>query len=181
MLKKITRKILKDQSSPNMGRNSPDEIISSKPGAVSKWIFPIYTVTLILIFSVVSFIHHPEIVKTEGIITGSNASGDMIWVEAEIQESNIPKIVSGQSVLMHFTDTPSATSGLVQGVLQKVTPTPGNKKILVGVMLKRRLPAEGEKGIPRIKGSKLDLLIIIKDVRLLQHILNRSTRSKKTQ
>jgi len=181
MLKIINEKIAKDRYWRNIRKNSSNEIISFKPGAVSKWIFPVYTGIIILIFSVVFFIHHPDIVMANGMITGTNAATGMIWAEVDMQESNISKIVSGQSVQMRFTGYPSAQFGIVQGLLQQFTPTPGYKRIVMGVMLKNGLPANREKSIPCKKGAKVNLLIIVKDMRLFQHILYKSSKSIKLQ
>lgn len=173
MLKIINQKTSKDRFWRNVKRNSSNEIISAKPGAVSKWIFPAYTVSIVLLFSVVLFIHHLETVTADGVIAGTNAAGDIIWIEADIQKNNISKIVSGKSVQVRFTEYPAAQSGMVQGVLEQATQTSACNRTLVRISLK--------KSIQYKKGAKVDLLVIIKDMRLLQHILHRSSQSVKLQ
>ncbi len=163
----------------NVKRNSHNEIISFKPGAVSKFIFPVYAGVIILALSIVWFVRHPEIVIANGVITGSNAAGNVVWAEVDLKESNIKKIVPGESVQLRFDEYPYARFGMVQGSLQKVTLMQNNKRISVQVILPNGLTTSKKKIIPFIKGEKLDLLIIVKDRRLLQHILSRSSKSIK--
>ena len=176
MLKKVNEKKLMDVFWRNVNRNSPNEIISLKPGAVSKWIFPAYAGILIFAFSIVWFIHHPETVPGHGVITGTNVSGNIVWVEADLQESTIKKIASGQVVQLRFDDYPSAQFGIVKGSLRQVIPTPADKKIALQVGLANGLTTNRQKTIPYKKGAKIDILIVIKDVRLLEHILYRSSK-----
>ena len=181
MLKVINKKISKDRYWRNVRRNSSNEIISAKPGAVSKWIFPAFTASIILLFSVVFFIHHLETVRADGVITSANAAGDVIWVDANMQEDNIQKLVSGQPVQVRFAGSAATQPGIVQGLLEQATPTPAYNRISVRISLKSGSPANPGKSIFYKKGAKVNLLIIIKDMRLLQHILQRGSQSIKPQ
>jgi hypothetical protein len=181
MLKVINKKILKDRFWRDVRRNAPNEIISAKPGAVAKWIFPTFIASAFLLFSVVFFIHHLETVTANGVITGTNTAGDIIWVEADMQEGNKGKIVPGQSVQVRFTGSPAEIPGMVPGLLEQATPTPVYNRTSVRILLKNGLPANLRKSSRHKKGTKVELLIIIKDMRLLQHILHRSSQSVKPQ
>lgn len=176
MLKIIREKKLADRFWFNVRKNSPNEIISLKPGVISKWIFPIYAGIVIITFSIVWFIHHPEIVMGDGVITDINVSGEKLWVEVDLQESNIKMIVPGQPVQLRFNDYPSAQFGIVKGSLQQVVTTQIDKKVLVLLALQTRLTTNQNKNIPYKKGVKVDILIIVKNFRLIEHILHGSSK-----
>src|SRR5690349_2886925 len=177
MLKIIDEVKLIDRFWRNVRQNANNEIISSRPGPVSRWIFPVYTIIIIIILSIAWFIHHPEIVIADGIITGTKVSGNMVWADVELQGDNLQKITSGQSVQMRFNEYPSARFGMVPGALRQVTRIPVDKKVMVHVWLPDGLTTNRKRSIPFKEGAKVNLLIIIKDMRLIQRIWHGSAKA----
>ena len=54
------------------------EIISKKPGFLSKWALLIFVVVLILLVSTTWFIHYPDVVKTRATLMATNAPKEII-------------------------------------------------------------------------------------------------------
>ena len=174
MLKVIIENKLVKRFSRKVKEDSLTGILPAKPGVLSKWIFPLFLGIIVFSIGTLWFIPHPEIVTTKAVITGMNTSGNAIYVELDVSGNNLQSIDSGQLVQMRFYDYNSSRFGVVEARLQHVSDTPINNALTALVSLPRGLITRQNKIIPYKAGAKADVLIITKDMRLLERIFYKS-------
>jgi hypothetical protein len=157
----------------NLAVNDGDGIISYKPGWFSKWVFPLFIGIVILTTTTLWLIHHPDMIVSRGIITGIDSSRKIISLEVQIPQKSLHKIALGQPSKIKFDDYPADSCGFVTGNLQYLTGA-RDDYLFVRLQLHNGLTTNQNKFIPYRKGLKVSMLIIIKDLRLLQRIFYKS-------
>lgn len=158
-----------------------NEIVPARPGSISMWIFPLYACILIVVLTTLWSIHHPEIVNTKAQLTGRNGPDNSLTVEIDIPENYFYKIDSGQQVQLRFYEYPYLQFGVVTGKLQQVSAVHFNKTVTARVLLPDGLVTNHQQVIPYKEGSKVDLMIITRDMRLLQRIFYKSAKVTRPQ
>lgn len=154
-----------------------NDIIPLKPGWYSSWVFPVFAAILVLIISLLWYIPHPDIVIARGILTNISAQDGLLHAEVSVAENDLNKIDSGKAILIRFNEYPVKEFGLVSGLLRSVEPNKGSNNLATAILLPRGFITDKKILINYREGLKVDLLIIVKDMRLLQRIFNKSARA----
>lgn len=171
-LRRIVENRLLSRFLPGARKNSVNEIIPTRPGAISGWIFPIYTGVLCICMLPLWFIHHPDIIKTRAVLL--NREQQTLLVELDVTQGDAGKIDSGQVVQLLIYDFPAPGFGAVEGYLTHVSKEGHNNSLMAQVLLPEGMITSKHKNIAYRNGMKADILIYIKDMRLLQRIFYRS-------
>jgi hypothetical protein len=175
-LRRIVENRLLSRFLPGTRKNPVNEIIPTRPGAISGWIFPIYTGILCLCILPLWFIHHPDIIKTRAVLLNMNRQQQTIIIELDITQADVGKIDSGQLVQLLIYDFPVSGFGVVDGYLTHVSKENNNNSLVAEVLLPEGLITSKHKKIAYRNGMKGDILIYIKDMRLLERIFYRSAQ-----
>jgi hypothetical protein len=171
----ITKKNINKLLKGFQPRESMNDILPLKPGWYSRWVFPVFAGIVALILTLLWNIPHPDIVIARGILTGMEPGG-RLHAEVNIAENDLRRIDSGKSILLRFNEYPVREFGFVAGSLTAVSPHKGSDNMATDILLSQGLTTTKNKLIVYKEGLKIDLLITVKNMRLLQRIFNKSAR-----
>lgn len=145
-------------------------VIPSKPGGISRWIFPHFAGVLLLGLAVLWFIPHPEIIKTTGELTGIDAKEKMLYISIAAPEDSLQAIRSGQLIQIRIKEQPGVQFGVVTGRLLQISADTLENNLIAKVLLSRELTTAQDNRTRNKKSLKVNLVIVVKDLRLLQCI-----------
>ncbi|AEV98661.1 hypothetical protein A4D02_34815 [Niastella koreensis] len=148
--------------------NTQTGVVPSKPGGIYRWIFPHFAGVLFLGLAVLWFIPHPEIIKTTGTVTGIDAQEKMLYINIAAPEDSMQTIRSGQLIQIRVKEQPGAQFDVVTGRLLQVSAGRLEHDLMAKVLLSEFKTAQYNR--PGNKSLKVNLVIVVKDLRLLQCI-----------
>ncbi|MHA4812478.1 hypothetical protein ACX0G9_30575 [Flavitalea flava] len=157
-------------------QENPRDILSINPAFMERMALPFFTLILVVIITVGSSIHYPEVLKARAVFVDVNGVGGYS-VKIELPQGNFARINTGQIVQFNFDEFSYENYGSVKGILQYVynVESPGN--ITAKVYFPQGLKTSKGHVIPYSNGLKADVLIVIKDMRLLQHLFYNRSRT----
>lgn len=154
-----------------------NEIIPSRPGRYSRWIFPLLGVITAIVIWLLWWIHHPEIINGYAVLTTIDAADQMLQVELDNPRGPIAHLRQGQMIRIKAAGKNTQAVPMLRGRVDTVTVGGKDKKMLANI----RLGGGGINGpVARAvfrRGADLDLVIVVNDMPLLMRILHTSANT----
>jgi hypothetical protein len=173
MLTKYKAQTIKGKPARKPGHidlNAQTGVIPSKPGSVSRWIFPHFAAVILLSLAVLWLIPHPEIIKTTGILTGADAGKKMLYFSIAVPDEDMQAVRSDQLIQIRAKDQPGARFGVITGKLQHLSADTFGNYLMAKVLLLRDLTTAQQSSIRNKERLKVNMVIEVKQQKLLQCI-----------
>ncbi len=150
------------------------KIIPINYGLMSSALFPVLAGTLILVILSTWVIHYPDLIKARAVVTRVDSSGKGFWVEGDIPQGEANRIKPGLNVQLKFDADASGKYDITDADLDEVVNYNDKNNIISAHVSLAGDPARTTLDTTSFRtGVKANLLITVKDMRLLQRLFYR--------
>jgi len=155
---------------PMRGGNSLHSIISRRPGFIVRVSLPVVLLILFLIAGSAWMAHYPQTIASSAIIYFPSEPGASPYADVSIQKEHFNTLRSMQSVRFSFRTGPYAGKGLLKGDFKFILSQDPGDDLKIRIDLPPLLAGEVKTAD---QNTPVDILIIVKNMRLLQRVLYR--------
>jgi hypothetical protein len=142
-----------------------------RPALITRLALPFLLILLAGIFAALFTIRYPEIVKSRAVVKGGDTN--IILLEVDIGKINLHGIGSGERVLLNFDPYPSQNWGALEGFVQHEKWDELANSLDVQIFLPKGVVTSFNKRIEIRYGQRVDLLVVTREMKLIERILNK--------
>lgn len=154
------------------------EIFSRNPGFLISWSLLIFFFIFCTIITFTWMIRYPEIVQIKTALT-VKANEPAGYASIYIPQKELNKVKPGMQVQLHVDGYSYGEYGFIAATVQQIADSVTDQGLKAWLVLPAGLRTTRGKAIPLSNELKVDAVIIVKDLRLLQRLFNKTTKSLK--
>jgi len=159
-----------------MGKgNSMHGIISRRPGFTVRFALPAVLMILVLVVGSAWMIHYPQTIASRAIIYFPPEPGASPYADVSIQKEHFVTIRAMQSVRFFFKSGPYAGKGLLTGDFKFILSQDPGDDLKIRILLPG-IPAGQRETKTTEQGDPVDILIVVRNMRLLERVLYKPDR-----
>ena len=153
----------------NTNQNFKNELLPKRSGIISHLGFPLLMLFLCIILTITYSIRFLTLVKGKGVVLKNETRQSGFYIVASLTNEDTLRIRPGQPVRLLLRKYPPGSWGRIMGWVQYTIPSDSNKENVI-VKLQNGLVTDRNKPIPFEPGLNGDVIIITKDISLLQRM-----------
>lgn len=145
---------------------------------ISKSAFLILTLILGILVTISVVIDYPEIVSGRAKTTGLDVVSNLYCINLDVTNDGEKELDSGQIVKLQFDDYPYLQTGFITGVIQTLDHGGIDNGLRAFLYLPSGLTTNLGRTIRFKPGLGADIQILVKNIKLIQHIFSAETSKK---
>lgn len=148
-----------------------NEIITAVPPAFLRWGITLFFCIFLMILSLASYIHYPDIINASVVIKSTGANGrETFFGRMTISQTGIGNVHLGQDVLIKLKAYPFEQFGILKGQIKEISKSANEEGEFIAEVEINRSRLEMKKNI-HLKSGMLALgEIVIQDATILDRI-----------